>query len=53
MHYCIVKSEPLGPNLPKTNVIPPDRGAPSSRGGRQGREVADVLDEGIQLEMLL
>ena len=53
MHYCVVKSEPLGPNFPKTNVMAPDRGAPSSRGGRQGREAADILDEGIQLVMLL
>ena len=53
MHYCIIKSEPLGPNLAKTNVMPPDQGVPSSREGRQGREVADVLDEGIQLKMLL
>ena len=53
MHYCIIKSEPLGPNFPKTNVMAPDRGVPSSKGGRQEREVADILDEGIQLEMLL
>ena len=53
MDYCVVKSEPLGTNFAKPNVMAPHRGAPSSRGGRQGRQVADVLDERIQLEMLL
>ena len=53
MHYCIIKSEPLGPNLAKTNVMTPDRGAPSFRGGRQGRQAADVLHEGVQVVMLL
>ena len=53
MDYCVIKSEPLGTNFAKANVMAPHRGAPSSRGGRQGRQAPNVLDEGIQLEMLL